>query len=115
MRHGTCPHKRVQTDRKACTLAVFAMFKHGLIYIPQGAHLWVDIRVDAEHEASALVVLPCRGLDVLKVKLRVNVDEDALLDSQLQLPGQLAIAVEDGPVGRMKFRIMRVEGLFLVF
>ena len=67
------------------------------------AHLWVNVRVDTEHEARALVVLARCGLNVLKVKLRVNVDQDAFLDGQLQLPRQLAIAVEDGPDMHRRF------------
>lgn len=69
-------------------------------------HLWVDIWVDADQHARGLASGLRRCGDVVQVKFGVHVDQHALLHGQAQLPGQLAIAVEDGPaVG------YRVQGL----
>lgn len=43
--------------------------------------------------------LACCCSNVFKVKLRVNVDQHTMLNSKLKLPGQLAIAVQDGATG----------------
>ena len=64
-----------------------------------GVHLRVHVWVDPNHGPHRFA-LPLRCIsDVLEVELRVHIDQHAMLDCQIQLPWQLAIAVEHRPAG----------------
>lgn len=60
-----------------------------------GPHLGVHVRVDPQQHLHHLPRGPGSRSDVLEVKLAVDVHEDPILGSQLQLVGLLAVAVED--------------------
>ena len=62
-------------------------------------NLRVDVRVDPQQHPRDLAGGPGRSRHVGQVELRVDVDQRAALDGQAQLPGQLAVAVEDGALG----------------
>ena len=79
---------KLQTKKSGATLA-------GSV---ERTHLRVNIWVDADQHARGLAHGLRRSGDVVQVKLGVHVDQHALLHGQAQLPGQLAVAIEDGPM-----------------
>ncbi len=66
----------------------------------QEYNLRIDIWVDADQHAHGLPGGAPRSGDVLQVELGVDVDQHAVLGRELQLPGQLAVAIEHGPVAQ---------------
>ena len=59
--------------------------------------LWVNVRVDADQDLDRLANLLGCSLDVVQIKLAIHIDQHLMLHGQLQLPGQLTIAIEHSP------------------
>ena len=58
-------------------------------------NLRVYVRIDPYQHFDRLLQLLGSSPDVVQVKFAVNIDQDAMFNCQLKLPGLLAIAIED--------------------
>ena len=86
-----------ETPTHACKEAAFHLNAATRASNMESRHLRVDIWVDADQHARGLAGGLRRSGDVVQIKLRVHIHQHALLHGQAQLPGQLAVPVEDRP------------------
>lgn len=71
--------------------------------------LWVDVRVNAQqHFHGRANCARCRR-NVVQVKLRVDVDKHAFAHRQLELPRELAVAIQDRPAW-LREHVCRMPG-----